>query len=216
MALVLFVALAAEGRGRQLLEIDGVELRGAAQLVLSGGGTCNVLESDTRYEARMGNHGAPMDIWRLDFSVHNRSGRWLDHLIALFHTDSAWPECTNWDVPEVGRFAQPIEWARSNGVIQESGRNVVAPGQTLTHTKFFIVLRGDPEPRFENWSVDFDFAAACPQRPILRPCCEATGRGAKRLTERSIQRSHRSHTRVSHKPASKWRSRKPAPAPTSA
>ena len=162
---VLFVTFAVQGRGRQLLEVDGVELRGVAQLVLSGGGTCNVLESDTSYEERKENHGAPMDVWRLDFSVHNGSGRWLDHLIALFDTDSTWPECTNWDVPEAGRFAQPIEWARSNGVIQESGRNVVAPGQTLTHTKFFIVLRADPEPRFENWSVDFDFAAAPPETP---------------------------------------------------
>ena len=42
---------------------------------------------------------------------------------------------------------------------------MVAPGQTLTHTKFFIILRGDPEPRFENWSVDFDFAAAPPETP---------------------------------------------------
>ena len=56
----------------------------------------------------------------------------------------------------------PIEWAASNGHIQESGRNVVAPGQTLTHTKLFIVLRGDPQPRFTNWSMDFDFAAAPP------------------------------------------------------
>ena len=162
---VLFVTFAVEGRGQQLLEVDGVELRGVAQLVLSGGGTCNVLESDTSYEERKENHGAPMDVWRLDFSVHNGSGRWLDHLIALFDIDSTWPECTNWDVPEAGRFAQPIEWARSTGFIQESGRNVVAPGQTLTHPKFFIVLRGDPEPQFENWSVDFDFAAAPPKTP---------------------------------------------------
>ena len=28
MALVLFAAVAVEGRGRQLLEVDGVELRG--------------------------------------------------------------------------------------------------------------------------------------------------------------------------------------------
>ena len=162
MALVLFAALAVEGRGRQLLEIDGVELRGDTQLVLSGGGTCNVLESDTSYEEKKANHGAPKDIWRLDFAVHNGSGRWLDHLIARFQIEAEWPDCTNWDGPDAGQFAQPIEWADSAGHIQESGRNVVAPGQALTHTKFLIVLRGDPKPRFENWSMDFDFAAASP------------------------------------------------------
>ena len=161
-ALVLCGVLAADAHGQQLLEVDGIELRGEAQLVLSGGGTCNVLESDTSYEDKQENHGAPMDVWRLDFSVRNGSGRWLDHLIARFQIASQWPDCTNWDGPDAGSFPQNIEWADSIGTIQESGRNVVAPDQTLTETRYFIVLRGDPEPRFSNWSMDFDFAAAPP------------------------------------------------------
>ena len=158
----MVLALAVDARGQRLLETDGVELLGEAQPVMSGGGTCNVLESDTSYEANKENDGAAMDIWRLDFSVRNGSGRWLDHLIARFQIDSEWPDCTNWDGPDPGEFAQPVEWADSIGLIQESGRNVVAPDQTLTQTKFFIVLRGDPEPRFSNWSMDFAFAAAPP------------------------------------------------------
>ena len=146
---------------QRLLEIDGIELLGKAQLVMSGGGTCNVLESDTAYEARRENDGAPMDIWQLDFSVRNGSGRWLDHLIARFQIESEWPECTNWDGPDAGTF-QPLEWSDSIDFIQESGRNVVGPDETLTETKYFIVLQGDPEPRFTNWSVDFDFAVNPP------------------------------------------------------
>ena len=161
-SLVLFPALAADADAQQLLEVDGIELRGTAQLVQSGGGTCNVLETDTRYEEKQANHGAPMDIWRLDFMVRNGSGRWLDHLIARFQIESEWPECTNWDGPDAGSFPQNIEWADSIGNIQESGRNVVAPDQTLTETRYFIVLRDDPEPRFSNWSMDFDYAAAPP------------------------------------------------------
>ena len=161
MALMV-LALAVDARGQRLLETDGVELRGEAQLVMSGGGTCNVLESDTSYEENKANDGAPMDIWRLDFSVRNGSGRWLDHLIARYQIDSEWPDCTNWDGPNPGEFAQPVEWTNSGGFIQESGRNVVAPAQTLTQTKFFIVLSGDPEPRFSNWSMDFDFAVNPP------------------------------------------------------
>ena len=163
-ALILFAALAADARGRQLLKVDGIELRGSEQLVLSGGGTCNVLESDTSYEARKDNHGAPMDVWRLDLSVRNGSGRWLDHLIARFQIEAQWPDCTNWDIPDGARFAQPIEWAGSAGHIQRSGRNVVAPGQTLTATKFFIVLRGDPQPRFAHWSMDVT------THPLLTMC----------------------------------------------
>ena len=159
---VMVLGMASAASAQRLLETDGIELRGEAQLVMSGGGTCNVLESDTSYEAKKENHGAPMDVWRLDFSVRNGSGRWLDHLIARFQIESEWPDCTNWDGPEAGEFPQNIEWADSIGHIQESGRNVVSPGQTLTETRFLIVLRGDPEPRFSNWSLDFDFAAAQP------------------------------------------------------
>ena len=62
----------------------------------------------------------------------------------------------------VFQIPQGIEWAGSIGNIQESGRNVVSPGQTLTETRYLIVLRGDPEPRFSNWPMDFDYAAAPP------------------------------------------------------
>ena len=179
-ALALFALLAADARGQRLLEVDGIELHGAAQLVQSGGGTCNVLETDSRYEEKQANHGAPMDIWRLDFTVRNGSGRWLDHLIARFQIASEWPECTNWDVPDAARLAVEypsaiIEWGGSIGHIQESGRNVVSPGHTLTDTKLLIVLRGDPEPRFSNWSMDFNIAAAPPPPGAGSPAATPTG-----------------------------------------
>ena len=158
---VMVLAMVEDASAELLLEIDGIELHGTAQLVMSGGGTCNVLESDTAYEEKKENHGAPMDVWRLDFSVRNGSGRWLDHLIARFQIESEWPDCTNWDGPGAGEF-QPLEWADSIGHIQESGRNVVSPGQTLTETRYFIVLQGDPPPQFANWSMDFDFAVNPP------------------------------------------------------
>ena len=102
MVLVLCGVLATDARGQRLLEVDGIELRGEAQRVMSGGGTCNVLESDTAFEAKKANHGAPMNIWRLDFSVRNTTGRWLDHLVARFQIDSVWPDCANWDGPDAG------------------------------------------------------------------------------------------------------------------
>ena len=101
---------------------------GTAQLVMSGGGTCNVLESDTAYDEKKEDNGAPMDVWRLDFSVRNGSGRWLDHLIARFQIESEWLDCTNRDGPGTGEF-QPLEWANSIDFIQESGRNVVGPDE---------------------------------------------------------------------------------------
>ena len=160
LALVLFPMLAVDARAELLLEVDGVELHGTARLLLSGASTCNVLESDTSYEAKKANHGAPMDVWRLDFSVRNRTGRWLDHLIARYQIASEWPACTNWSRPEGLDILVMVDWAGAIGSIQESGRNVVAPGATLTETRHLIVLRCDPPARFSNWSVDFDLGAA--------------------------------------------------------
>ena len=162
-AFILFPVLAADARGQRLLTVDGIELVGEAQLLQSGAGTCNVLESDTSYDRWKENQGAPLDIWRLDCSVRNGSGRWLDQLIACYVIESESPDCTNWNGPDAGEFPGIIEWTRAQGNIRESGRNVVAPTQTLTETKFMIVLRGDPEPRFSNWYVDFESAAFPPR-----------------------------------------------------
>ena len=173
-AVLLVPILVTDARGQRLLEIDGIELYGEVQLVQAGGGTCNVLESDTGYDRRKQNDGAPMDIWRIDFTVRNRSGRWLDHLIANFEVESEWPECTNWDIPDsatlTSHFSTLVEWAGTSGFIQETGFNVVAPHESLIETRLLVVLRGDPDPRFSRWSVvDYRFAANPPQITVVPP-----------------------------------------------
>ena len=171
--LTVVIALCPAGAAAQLLlEIDGVELHGTARRIMPGASVCNVLETDTSYEQNKANHGAPMDVWRLDFSVRNGSGRWLDHIIARYEIASEWPDCTNWSGPDDAQFRAlnsdvplhelTVQWSSTIGSIQESGRNVVRPGQTLTTTAFLIVLSSDPEPRFSNWSMDFNFGADAP------------------------------------------------------
>ena len=173
-AVLLVPILATDARGQRLLEIEGIELYGEVELVQAGGGTCNVLESDTGYDRRKQNDGAPMDIWRVDFTVRNHSGRWLDHLIANFEVESEWPECTNWDVPDsatlTSHFSTLVEWAGTSGFIQETGFNVVAPHESLIETRLLIVLRGDSDPRFSRWSVvDYRFAANPPRTTVMPP-----------------------------------------------
>ncbi len=148
----------AEAHAQRLLEIDGIQLRGTARIVTFGAGICNVdeeRETAITYERKKANHGQPVDVWQLDFSVYNGSGRYLDHLIATYQIASEWPPCTNWSGPS-GTYSEPVEWARTAGHIQESGRNVVAPDQTLTKTVFLVVFH-EHEPHFENWSLDYDF-----------------------------------------------------------
>ena len=185
LAFALVSVLAADARAQLLLEVDGVELHGRARRVASGAATCNVLETDTQYEERRANHGAPLDLWRLDFSVRNGSGRWLDHVRARYGIDSQSPVCTNWDRPEAGLLENifprirgiAIGWAGTFGVIQETGRNVVAPDQTLTDTELLLVLRGDPAPQFADWSVDITLGAT-PSGSAGAATCAGQAEGA--------------------------------------
>ena len=148
-----------------LLETDGIELHGTARVVTYEASLCNVLEAshtEAEYERIKANHGQPLDVWQLDFSVYNGSGRWLDHLIARYGIESKWPDCTNWsgDGPgggPSGTYSEPVQWTGTAGHIQETGRNVVAPGATLTATTFILVFHEDPPPQFANWSVNFTF-----------------------------------------------------------
>ncbi|WP_419161008.1 toxin-antitoxin system YwqK family antitoxin [Candidatus Palauibacter sp.] len=160
--------LTAPGVQAQLLleeEEEGIELRGVARLVETGAGTCNVSEARetaASYERKKANHGRPIDIWRLDFSVYNGSGEPLEHLIADYRIASENPPCTDWSWPETGRYPDLIGWGGVAGLIQRTGsRNPTAPGETLTDTKYIFALH-QHEPRFETGSVDFSFAADAP------------------------------------------------------
>ena len=145
--------------------MDGIELRGSARVVEYGAGTCNVSEereTAASYEQKKANHGQPVDVWQLDFSVYNGSGRPLDHLIANYRVASENPPCTNWSWPDAGRYPGPIEWGDLAGFIQRSGSgNPTPPGETLTDTKYVFAFH-DHAPRFDTWSVDYNFAATAP------------------------------------------------------
>ena len=195
LALIMSAVSVVGARAQLLLDEQGVQLHGTAQLAIPGGGTCNVLESDTSYEAKKANHGKPMDVWRLDFSVSNRSGRWLDHLVARLQVASEWPACTNWSEPDPVRLREAgsvmLGWTDTSFLIQESGRNVVAPGATLTGTKLVIVLRGDPDPRFASWSVNFDFGSGRPPGSRTDARTAERALALDRPTRRLIQRGLR-------------------------
>ena len=165
---VTVLVMAVDAPAQRLLETDGIELRGTVRIVTYAASLCNVLEAshtEEEYERIKANHGQPLDVWQLDFSVYNGSGKWLDHLIARYGIESKWPDCTNWsgDGPgggPSGTYSGPVQWTGTAGHIQETGRNVVAPGATLTATTFILVFHEDPPPQFADWSVNFRFGAA--------------------------------------------------------
>ena len=169
-ALVLLL-IATPGQARRLMEIDGIELRGTAQVVMLGAATCHIREqnhSAEEYERLKVNEGKPLNLWRLEYYVYNGSGKALDHLIARYNIESQWPPCTNWSYnPE-----SPItsaSWSSQGGHIQRTAKPFsVAPDETLTEELFFIVFHEDT-PRFANWSVDYNFAAEGQATPAETP-----------------------------------------------
>ncbi len=163
--MALFSLMAEPAHAQRLFEMEGIELRGSARVLQYGAGTCNVLEhveTATEYERRKANHGQPVDVWQLDLSVYNGSGKPLDHLIARYGIAAESPPCTNWTSPEAGQIPGHIDWGDWYGTIQRSGSgDPTAPGETLARTVYLLVFR-EHQPRFDTWSVDYNFAAAAP------------------------------------------------------
>ena len=158
---VALLALPAPGaHGQVLHDTVGIQLRGMARLVEPGAGTCSVSEAGetaASYEQKRPNHGQPVDVWQLDFFVHNGSQRWLNHLVADYRIASEDPPCTDWSWPEAGRHPGLNAWGNVAGLIQRTDRGEpVAPGETLTDRRHLFVFHKH-EPRFETGSVDFNF-----------------------------------------------------------
>ena len=161
----LFSLMAGPAHAQRLFEMEGIELRGSVRVLQYGAGTCNVLEhveTATEYERKKANHGQPVDVWQLDLSVYNGSGWPLDHLIARYGIEAENPPCTNWTSPEAGQIPGHMEWGDWYGTIQRSGGgDPTAPGETLARTVYLLVFR-EHQPRFDTWSVDYNFAGAPP------------------------------------------------------
>ncbi len=165
---VLLALPAARLQPQELMELDGIQLRGSARLVARGAATCEIREGfagdDKAYDPA--NRGLPLDLWQLEFSVYNGSGKWLDHLIARYNIESEWPPCSSWDGPPAGTVEGAVLWAGHHGFIQKTGRNVVAPDDRFTETIYLVVFSTDPAPYFEHWSMNYQFARFPPTEGI--------------------------------------------------
>ena len=169
-AALALLLITAPGQARRLMETDGIELRGTGRVLAYGEATCHVLEekhSDEEYARLKANEGQPLDLWQLDFSVYNGSGKALDHLTARYRIESPWPPCTNWTY-KPGAQTTGASWDDASGHITRTGTPYsVAPGETLTEEILLIVFHED-EPRFDRWSVDYNVAAGTPAAPVAQ------------------------------------------------
>ena len=175
-ALALSLAAAGGATAQTLFEQDGIRFEGTARIVKHEAGVCHVLEehhSPETYERIRTNHGQPLHVWQLDFTARNDSGRPLDHLTVHFNIAAERPPCTTWSGLE-GSYAKTEQWASSvEGLQQPYG---MAPGAVVGDTVFVLAFH-DQQPAFENWQVDYRFAAgpAAAQPPAMAGSAELDG-----------------------------------------
>ena len=145
---------------------DGVVFEGTIRRVVSNAAICNVLEekySEQEYEKLKANQGQPLDLWQVDFTIRNESGREIDYLRASSWMHSEHPPCTNWSGQGPGRgpvlpepsLPIPIEWGDYLPLLQKPSG--MRPGQQ-ERTSVYVVAWHEHRPRFGEWNIDYTFA----------------------------------------------------------
>ena len=146
-----------------LYEKDGVQLRGTARIVTENAATCQVLEeshTEASYEELKANDGQPLHVWRLDYSVHNGTGKTLSYLRADFDIESEYPPCTNWTGegpgggPTGGPYSSDVFWGDHLKTL--SAPYGMAPDQVMQEVLHLVVFHTE-KPSFERWSTHFTF-----------------------------------------------------------
>ena len=145
---------------------DGVVFEGTIRQVVSNAAICNVLEekySEQEYEKLKANQGQPLDLWQVDFTIRNESGREIEYLRASSWMHSEHPPCTNWSgqgpgggpvLPEPS-LPIPIEWGDYSPLLQKPSG--MRPGQQ-ERTSVYVLAWHEHRPRFGEWDIDYDFA----------------------------------------------------------
>ena len=166
--IVPWVLWSPSSRAEVLYDKEGIQLRGTAGVVTENAATCHVLEAshtEAAYEQLKANDGQPVDVWRLEYSVHNRTGRELSYLRADFQIESEWPPCTNWtgegpgDGETGGPYPTGVSWGNHRKIL--SAPYGMVPEQVLQEVLYLAVFHTD-KPTFERWSTHFTFGGSDP------------------------------------------------------
>ena len=145
---------------------DGVVFEGTLRKVVPQASVCNVLEekyTPDEYERLKGNQGQPLDLWQVDFTVRNESGRAIEYLRASGWVRSEHPPCTNWFGEGPGRgpvlpepsLPIPIYWTDNYEMLQMPYG--MRPGQQVRRS-FYLEVFHEHQPRFGEWDIDYTFA----------------------------------------------------------
>ena len=145
---------------------DGVVFEGTLRKVVPQAAVCKVLEQNhtpDEYERLKGNQGQPLDLWQVDYTVRNESGREIEHLRASSWVRSKYPPCTNWSGegpgggPLLPEPSLPISifWTDNYEMLQMPYG--MRPGQQVRRS-FYLEVFHEHQPRFGEWDIDYRFA----------------------------------------------------------
>ena len=149
---------ASAANAETLYQRDGITLEGTVRMVTRGAAVCHVLEESEPaavYERMKANEGQPLHVWRVEFAARNGSGKKLEQLTANFAIASEWPPCTNWSGVQ-GGYPKTVQWANSFEFVQKPYG--LEPDEEVRDAVYVLAFH-DQQPRFENWTVDYRFAA---------------------------------------------------------
>ena len=142
------------GHAQQVLEWNGVELHTAVQRITPAASRCVVdwvagYTKDEYEQWKARNHGQPLDVWQLDMSVYNGSGRWLLQGTVNYSYATERLPCTSFSPSP----AEHATWGGGISIIQWLGQGRLAPGETLTRTDYVIIYHDQKPPWFDSWKL---------------------------------------------------------------
>ena len=151
---------AAAAHAATFYDKDGVQFEGTLRKVVSQAGVCNVLEekySEAEYEKLKANQDQPLDLWRVDFSIRNGSGRGIDYLNASSWVLAEYPPCTNWSGPERAPLEASVWVVWGDHLVPMQMPHGMRAGQEKRSAVYLMVFH-EHRPTIGEWDIDYTFA----------------------------------------------------------
>ena len=151
---------AAAAHAETFYDKDGVQFEGTLRKVVSQAGVCNVLEekySEAEYEKLKANQDQPLDLWRVDFSIRNGSGRGIDYLNASSWVLAEYPPCTNWSGPERAPLEASVWVVWGDHLVPMQMPHGMRAGQEERSAVYLMVFH-EHRPTIGEWDIDYTFA----------------------------------------------------------
>ena len=151
---------AAAAHAETFYDKDGVQFEGTLRKVVSQAGVCNVLEekySEAEYEKLKANQDQPLDLWRVDFSIRNGSGRGIDYLNASSWVLAEYPPCTNWSGPERAPLEASVWVVWGDHLVPMQMPHGMRAGQEKRRAVYLMVFH-EHRPTIGEWDIDYTFA----------------------------------------------------------